>query len=77
MLLGNVGCCSSRRVLRHVSARPPFDGTEANSEPRDALMAAQPMAGGYAAVEDQDEGFKLCHILVQARLIRKLRVPPS
>lgn len=40
-------------------------------------MAAQPMAGGYSAVEDQDEGFERFHLLVKSRLVRKLRAPPS
>lgn len=43
----------------------------------DALLAAGPMRGGYRSVENQTEGFDLFHILVQSRLIRKLRAPPS
>jgi hypothetical protein len=35
------------------------------------------MVGGYAAVEDQAEGFELLHLLVKSRLVRKLRIPPS
>ena len=40
-------------------------------------MAAQPMVGGYATVEDQTEGFEFFHLLVKSRLIRKLRAAPS
>ena len=40
-------------------------------------MEAQPMAGSYAAIEDQSEGVELFHLLMKSHLVRKLHAPPS
>lgn len=43
----------------------------------DALNNAGLMPGGYCSVKTKAEGFEFFHLLVQNRLIRKLRAPVS